>query len=319
MLSNQLALALVRVAMRKVKGRAIEGDGALRTNVIDALPFKLTISQEEALGEIYEDMAAPIRMLRLLQGDVGSGKTVVALLAMLNAIEAGGQAAIMAPTEILARQHLATIEPLAEAVGIGVVLLTGREKGKTRQTVLDKLESGETTLVVGTHALFQDDVGFRELNMAVIDEQHRFGVHQRLTLAAKGRAVDILVMTATPIPRTLMLTTYGDMDVSRLPDKPAGRLPIDTRVMPIERLDDVTQALKRSLDTGAGIYWVCPLVEESEVLDVAAAEDRHAYLKRIFGDVAGLVHGRMKGKEKDAAKLAAVTDKIARTSLEKEK
>ncbi len=301
LLSNQLALALVRVAMRKVKGRAIEGDGRLRAKVIEALAFKLTGSQEEALDEIYQDMAAAVRMLRLLQGDVGSGKTVVALLAMLNAVEAGGQAAIMAPTEILARQHLATIEPLAEAAGIEVVLLTGREKGKTRQAILDRLESGEAALAVGTHALFQDDVAFQALTMAVIDEQHRFGVHQRLTLAAKGRAVDILVMTATPIPRTLMLTAYGDMDVSRLPDKPAGRLPIDTRVMPIERLDEVTQALKRSLDSGASIYWVCPLVEESEVLDVAAAEDRHGYLTRIFGDTAGLVHGRMKGKEKDAA------------------
>ncbi len=240
-------------------------------------------------------------MNRLLQGDVGSGKTVVAALAMLEAVEAGRQAALMAPTEILARQHLATIEPLAKAAGVEVALLTGREKGKSRDAVLDKLASGEAALAVGTHALFQECVDFRALAMAVIDEQHRFGVHQRLTLAAKGQAVDILVMTATPIPRTLMLTAYGDMDVSRLPDKPAGRLPVDTRVMPIERLDEVIEALKRSLATGAGIYWVCPLVEESEVLDVAAAEDRHAHLKGLFGDAVGLVHGRMKGKEKDAA------------------
>jgi len=312
LLSNQLALALVRAAMRKIKGRSIEGDGHLRAKVIEALPFRLTGSQETALTEIIEDMAAPIRMLRLLQGDVGSGKTVVALLAMLNAVEAGGQAALMAPTEILARQHLATIAPLAESAGIEVALLTGREKGKTRDAVLEKLASGGAALAVGTHALFQDDVDFEALSMAVIDEQHRFGVHQRLTLAAKGRAVDILVMTATPIPRTLMLTAYGDMDVSRLPDKPAGRLPIETRVMPIERLDDVTRALKRSLDGGAGVYWVCPLVEESEVLDVAAAEDRHAYLKKFFGEAVGLVHGRMKGKEKDAAMeaFAAGTTRI---------
>jgi ATP-dependent DNA helicase RecG len=211
---------------------------------------------------------------------------------------------MMAPTEILARQHLATIEPLARAAGIDIVLLTGRDKGKTRDAILEKLKLGEAALAVGTHALFQDDVEFKSLAMAVIDEQHRFGVHQRLTLAAKGRAVDILVMTATPIPRTLMLTAYGDMDVSRLPDKPAGRLPIVTRVMPIERLSDVTVALKRSLDSGGQVYWVCPLVEESEALDVAAAEDRHDQLKGIFQDQVGMVHGRMKGKDKDAAMAA---------------
>ncbi|MBC8339012.1 MAG: ATP-dependent DNA helicase RecG [Rhodospirillales bacterium] len=301
LLANQLALALVRASMRRIKGRVIEGDGALRKKIIDSLPFRLTVSQETASKEIAADMAQPIRMLRLLQGDVGSGKTVVALLTMLIAVEAGHQAVMMAPTEILSRQHLATIEPLAQAAGIEIVLLTGREKGKTRDAVLEKLASGEAALAVGTHALFQDGVEFKSLAMAVIDEQHRFGVHQRLTLAAKGRAVDILVMTATPIPRTLMLTAYGDMDVSRLPDKPAGRLPIDTRVMPIERLDDVTKALKRSLDGGAQVYWVCPLVEESEVLDVAAAEDRFAQLKGVFSDKVGLVHGRMKGKDKDAA------------------
>jgi ATP-dependent DNA helicase RecG len=304
LLANQLALALVRASMRRIKGRAIEGDGRLRAKVMDALPFKLTDSQETALKEIAADMATPMRILRLLQGDVGSGKTVVALLAMLCAVEAGDQAVIMAPTEILSRQHLATIEPLARAAGVEIVLLTGREKGKTRDAILEKLSSGEAALAVGTHALFQDDVEFKSLALAVIDEQHRFGVHQRLTLAAKGRAVDILVMTATPIPRTLMLTAYGDMDVSRLVEKPAGRLPIDTRVMPIERLSDVTVALKRSLDGGARVYWVCPLVEESEVLDVAAAEDRHEQLKGIFGDQAGLVHGRMKGKEKDVAMAA---------------
>jgi len=301
LLSNQLALAIVRLSMRRVKGRAIIGDGRLQQKVIDALPFQLTGAQETSLQEIAADMTEPMRMLRLLQGDVGSGKTVVALLAMLNAIETGSQAIIMAPTEILARQHLATIEPLAQAAGIEVVLLTGREKGKTRTLILEKLSGGKVSLAIGTHALFQDDVEFKALAMAVIDEQHRFGVHQRLTLAAKGQAVDILVMTATPIPRTLMLTAYGDMDVSRLPEKPPGRAAVETRVMPIERLDEVTKALKRSLDGGGRVYWVCPLVEESEVLDVAAAEDRHAILQKFFGDKVGLVHGRMKGKEKDAA------------------
>jgi ATP-dependent DNA helicase RecG len=246
-------------------------------------------------------MALPIRMLRLLQGDVGSGKTVVALLAMLNAVEAGKQAALMAPTEILARQHLATIGPLARAAGVEVAILTGREKGKAREAALERLASGAAGIAVGTHALFQDDVAFDDLALAVIDEQHRFGVHQRLTLAAKGQAVDILVMTATPIPRTLMLTAYGDMDVSRLTEKPAGRLPVDTRVMPAERLADVVGAVKRSLAVGAQVFWVCPLVEESEMLDVAAAEERHQHLKSVFGGAVGLVHGRMKGKDKDAA------------------
>ena len=300
LLANQLALALVRLNLRRLAGRSISGDGDLRDKVTAALPFSLTPCQQKSLDEITADMGQDTRMLRLLQGDVGSGKTVVALLAMLTAVEAGCQAALMAPTEILARQHLATIEPLAEAAGVSVALLTGREKGKVRQKVLDGLESGETSLAIGTHALFQEDVRFHDLGLAVIDEQHRFGVHQRLTLAAKGHAVDVLVMTATPIPRTLMLTAYGDMDVSRLTEKPPGRTPVDTRVMPLERLGDVTSAVSRSLDMGAKVYWVCPLVEESEVLDVAAAEDRFQGLKETFGDRVGLAHGRMKGKDKDA-------------------
>ncbi|OHC75099.1 MAG: ATP-dependent DNA helicase RecG [Rhodospirillales bacterium RIFCSPLOWO2_12_FULL_58_28] len=300
LLANQLALAMVRLNMRRRSGRSISGDGGMRQKVIAALPFSLTAAQERALGEITADMAENTRMLRLLQGDVGSGKTVVAFLAMLNAVETGVQAAMMAPTEILARQHLATIEPLAEAAGVKVALLTGREKGKARQAVLNGLCGGETALAVGTHALFQDDVVFKDLGLAVIDEQHRFGVHQRLTLAAKGCA-DMLVMTATPIPRTLMLTAYGDMDVSRLTEKPPGRAAVDTRVMPLERLGDVTGAVSRSLRKGARVYWVCPLIEESEALDMAAAEDRFESLKEVFGERVGLVHGRMKGKDKDAA------------------
>ena len=305
LLANQLALAMVRLNMRKLPGRPTQGDTSLQAMVREALPFSLTASQETTLAEIVADMAEPSRMLRLVQGDVGSGKTVVALLAMLAAVESGAQAAIMAPTEILARQHLASIEPLAEAAGLSVALLTGREKGKTRAAILERLVSGETPLVVGTHALFQEGVEFKDLALAVVDEQHRFGVHQRMTLAAKGRGVDVLVMTATPIPRTLMLTAYGDMDVSRLLEKPAGRLPVDTRVLPIDRLDDVTSAVRRALDTGGKVYWVCPLVEESEVLDVAAAEERFDTLKAAFGEPrVGLVHGRMKGKEKDAAMQA---------------
>lgn len=300
LLANQLALALVRANMRRLKGRPIEGDGSLCRKVLDALPYKLTSSQESALAEIKTDVASSDRMMRLLQGDVGSGKTVVALLVMLSAIEAGYQSAIMAPTEILARQHLESIEPLAQAAGLEVILLTGRHKGKARAAILEKLSSGDAHIAIGTHALFQNDVEFKNLGLAVIDEQHRFGVHQRLTLAAKGKAVDMLVMTATPIPRTLMLTAYGDMDVSRLLEKPAGRKPIDTRVLPLERLDDVVGAVRRALNDQAKVFWVCPLIEESQVIDAAAAEERYDHLKQLFGDRAGLVHGRMKGPEKDA-------------------
>jgi ATP-dependent DNA helicase RecG len=231
---------------------------------------------------------------------------VVALLAMLNAVEAGAQAVMMAPTEILARQHLATIAPLAATAGIETALLTGRDKGKPRQAVLAGLASGETALAVGTHALFQEDVDIKDLALAVIDEQHRFGVHQRLTLAAKGGAVDVLVMTATPIPRTLMLTAYGDMDVSRLHEKPAERKPVDTLVMPLQRLGSVISAVTRALDKGARVYWVCPLIEESETLDIAAAQDRHQELLKIFGNRVGLVHGRMKGAEKNQVMQAFI-------------
>ncbi|MCH8213261.1 MAG: ATP-dependent DNA helicase RecG [Proteobacteria bacterium] len=304
LLANQLALALVRANMRRVAGRGLEGDGRLRRKVTQALPFRLTGSQEKALDDIAADMAADARMLRLLQGDVGSGKTVVAFLSMLNAVECGAQAVLMAPTDILARQHLAAIEPLAAAAGVTVALLTGREKGRQRKTLLDDLAGGQAALAVGTHALFQDDVAFHDLALAVIDEQHRFGVHQRLTLAAKGRAADVLVMTATPIPRTLMLTAYGDMDESRLLEKPAGRPPVDTRVMPLGRLDDVIAAVARAVDGGGKVYWVCPLVEESEALDAAAAEERYGKLAQVFGERVGLLHGRLKGADKDAAMQA---------------
>ncbi len=307
LLSNQLAIALVRDRQLKQRGRVLKGDGRLCDKVIASLPFQLPGSQGMALAEIPADMAAEHRMLRLLQGDVGSGKTVVALLAMLTAVEAGGQAALMAPTEILARQHFQTIEPLARAAGIGLTLLTGRDKGKARQAILEKLASGETSIVVGTHALFQEDVAFKDLAMVVIDEQHRFGVHQRLTLTGKGKAVDVLVMTATPIPRTLMLTAYGDMESSRLTERPPGRQPIDTATLSLDRLPEVVDAADRALQRGAQVYWICPLVEESENSDLAAAEDRYAVLRQRFGDRIGLVHGRMKGPEKDAvmARFAA--------------
>jgi len=302
LLANQLAFGIVRLKMRKLPGRSIRGDGHLRAKMLAALPFALTGAQVSALGEIDADMAATHRMLRLLQGDVGSGKTVVALLAMLNAVEAGFQAAMMAPTEILARQHFASLEPLCAAAGVRIALLTGREKGKKRDDILTALHEGGIDILVGTHALFQEDVGFKALGVAIVDEQHRFGVHQRLALQAKGGlGTDVLVMTATPIPRTLTLTAYGDMDVSRLHEKPPGRKPVDTRALPLERLDDVVTSLQRALAAGAQVYWVCPLVEESDVIDAAAAEERYAHLREIFGDVVGLVHGRMKASEKDAA------------------
>jgi ATP-dependent DNA helicase RecG len=274
LLANQLALALVRANLRKLAGRSIDGDGRLRQKIVEALPFQLTGAQQRSLAEIDVDMGASTRMLRLLQGDVGSGKTVVALLAMVRAVESGAQAALMAPTEILARQHLATLEVMAAAANLRLALLTGRDKGRARQKILGDLAAGDIDILIGTHALFQDGVAFRDLALAVIDEQHRFGVHQRLDLAAKGRAVDMLVMTATPIPRTLMLTAYGDMDVSRLDEKPPGRQAIDTRVMPLARLDQVVYGVQRAIQTGAKVYWICPLVDDSEKLDLAAAVER---------------------------------------------
>jgi ATP-dependent DNA helicase RecG len=239
--------------------------------------------------------------LRLLHGDVGSGKTVVALIAAANVIEAGRQAAFMAPTEILARQHFATIAPLAAAAGVRVAILTGRDRGRDRGEILSALATGDIDLIVGTHALFQDEVAFRDLALAIVDEQHRFGVHQRLALARKGEAVDLLVLTATPIPRTLVLTYFGDMDVSELREKPVGRQKIDTRAVPLERLAEVIEAVARALDEGRRVYWVCPLIEESESVDLAAAEERYEALKLRFGERADLVHGRMRGADKDRA------------------
>ena len=304
LLADQLALAMVRASQRQRNGRAITGDGALMARAIAALPFTLTPSQQTALAEITDDMASPMRMLRMLQGDVGSGKTVVAFLAMIRAIEAGAQGALMAPTEVLARQHFATIEPLASAIGLRATLLTGRDKGKSRIALVEGLKNGDIDIAIGTHALFQDDVGFHDLALAVIDEQHRFGVHQRLLLTSKGRAADMLVMTATPIPRTLMLCAYSDLDSSRLTDKPAGRKPIDTRVLPLSRIEDVVTRLGNAMAGGARIFWVCPLVDESEVSDLAAATDRHSALERRFPGRVGLVHGQMKGPLKDKAMAA---------------
>jgi ATP-dependent DNA helicase RecG len=301
LLAAQLALALLRAHQRTRAGRGTAAKGRLRARIIAALPFALTPSQQQAVTDIVADLAQPARMLRLLQGDVGSGKTVVALLAAAHVIEAGRQAALMAPTEILARQHFATIAPLAQKAGLRVAILTGRERGRERDEMLAALAAGKVDLLVGTHALFQEEVGFHDLALAIIDEQHRFGVHQRLALARKGEAVDLLVLTATPIPRTLVLTYFGDMDISALREKPAGRQKIDTRAVPLERLGEVVEAVARALDEGRRVYWVCPLVAESELVDLAAAEERFAVLKRRFGEKVALVHGQMRGPDKDRA------------------
>ncbi len=299
--AHQLTLALTRTQQIEAGGRASMGDGRLVAHVRETLPFTLTGAQEKAVAEIRADIASDKRMLRLLQGDVGSGKTVVALLAAACVMEAGRQAALMAPTEVLARQHHETIAPLAEKAGIRVALLTGREKGRARQAILDRLKAGELDLLMGTHALIQPDVEFRDLALAIVDEQHRFGVEQRLTLSRKGEAADLLLMTATPIPRTLVLTLFGDMAISELREKPPGRQRVDTRSVSLERLEEVIEGLGRAVAGGAQAYWICPLVEESDVSDLAAATDRHAALKDRFGPKVDLVHGKMSGAEKDAA------------------
>jgi ATP-dependent DNA helicase RecG len=307
LLASQLAIALVRHHQRTLAGRATKGDGYLQNRVLDALPFKLTPSQTFALAEIAADMAKPERMVRLLQGDVGSGKTLVAFLAMLIAVEAGAQAALMAPTELLARQHYGTIAPLAEAAGVTVALLTGRDGQRQKKDTLAGLADGSIKLVVGTHALVQEDVEFADLALAVVDEQHRFGVTQRMALSSKAQAVDLLVMTATPIPRTLMLAAYGDLDVSKLTEKPAGRQPIDTRTIPLERIGEVVDAAGRMIGSGARIYWVCPLIEESEEVDLANAEERYRQLGARFPAKVGMVHGRLKSAEREAT-MAAFAD-----------
>ncbi|MES2001695.1 MAG: ATP-dependent DNA helicase RecG [Pseudomonadota bacterium] len=297
--ANQLALLLLRQSSRRKTTVPLAGDGRL-TDAL-RLPYELTIAQQRVAGEIRGDMAQERPMLRLLQGDVGSGKTLVAMLAMLSAVESGAQAAFLAPTEILARQHHSTLLGQLDSIGVRVAILTGREKGKARQAVLMGLADGSIDILIGTHAIFQDQVAYRNLGLAVIDEQHRFGVSQRLLLSAKaGRPPHLLVMTATPIPRTLTLTQYGEMDVSAIDEMPPGRSPVETRVISDERLGEVVDGLDRHLAGGGQAFWVCPLVEESEKSDAAAAEERARVLRLRFGDDrVGLVHGRMKGPEKD--------------------
>ncbi len=301
LLAGQLALGLVRRRVRDRPGRGLAGTGELRAKALAAFGFPPTPSQVAALAEIDADLASPTRMLRLLQGDVGSGKTLVAVLAMLRAVESGGQAAIMAPTEILARQHLRTLVRLCHPAGVRVEMLAGSVKGAERKKVLRGLAEGSVQIVVGTHALFQDAVAFRNLALAVVDEQHRFGVAQRLMLAEKGETTDMLVMTATPIPRTLLLTQWGEMAVSRLAGKPAGRQAIATTLHGLRQSPEVIAGIGRALDKGARCYWVCPAVEESEVMDTAAAETRFAELAERFPGKVGLAHGRQETDVREAA------------------
>jgi len=301
--ANQLALMLVRASSRRRRGEPLRGDGRLRDAV--KLPYAPTGAQARAIGEIEGDLQQSSPMLRLLQGDVGSGKTLVALMTLLVAVEAGAQGALLAPTEILARQHFDTLSRQLAGLPVNVAILTGREKGRARESTLMGLADGSIHILVGTHAIFQQGVIYRNLGVAVVDEQHRFGVAQRMMLAQKAeRPPHLLVMTATPIPRTLTLSHYGEMDVSRLDEMPPGRQPIETRVMSVERLDEIVDALGRHVAGGGQAYWVCPLVEESELSDQAAAEARAALLRERFGDRIGLVHGRMKGPEKDAVMAA---------------
>ncbi|MEO5973317.1 MAG: ATP-dependent DNA helicase RecG [Sphingomicrobium sp.] len=309
--ANQLTLLLLRADSRRRKGVPLAGDGRL-TNALK-LPYQLTGAQRRVIEEIRGDMAQSVPTLRLLQGDVGSGKTLVAVMAMLAAVEAGAQAALLAPTEILARQHHATLLGQLDSLGVRVAILTGREKGRARESVLMGLADGSIDILVGTHAIFQDKVAYKKLGLAVIDEQHRFGVSQRLLLSAKAeRPPHLLVMTATPIPRTLTLTQYGEMDVSRIDEMPPGRTPVETRVISDGRLTEVIDALGRHITSGGQAYWVCQLVEESEKSDAAAAEQRAEVLRlRFGGDKVGLVHGRMKGPEKDAVMAAFASGALA--------
>ncbi|WP_421907627.1 ATP-dependent DNA helicase RecG [Mameliella sp.] len=312
LMAHQLTLALARAKRRRAPGIVSQGTGRLRDRVLAALPYSPTGAQTLAIREIAEDMAKPLRMNRLLQGDVGAGKTLVAFMALLTAVEAGGQGVMMAPTEILARQHLEGLQPLAESAGVVLELLTGRDKGAERKAKLAALAQGDIQILVGTHAVFQADVEFADLRLAIIDEQHRFGVRQRMELGKKGVGADVLVMTATPIPRSLALAQYGDMDVSVLDEKPPGRKPVKTALVSNERMDEVVDHLRRAIADGRQAYWVCPLVEESESSDLVAAEARFQHLRAALGEgVVGLVHGQLPPAEKDAAMARFVAGETA--------
>lgn len=304
LLAKQLAMALVRENTRRESGREFDAKGTYVEDILKRAPFAPTGAQTRAFSEISADLKSPFRMARLLQGDVGAGKTFVAAMAAAHVAECGAQVAIMAPTEILARQHADTLGILLEPADLTVEALTGRDKGQQRDAIMSGLESGYIDVIVGTHALFQDKVEFHDLGLAIIDEQHRFGVHDRMKLTQKGSRPDLLVMTATPIPRTLALTSYGDLDVSKLDEKPAGRVPIETRILPMARLDNIVDGVERAVKSGNQVYWVCPLVEDSELIDLTSADDRHRHLTARFGDRVGLIHGRLSAQEKQAVSEA---------------
>lgn len=301
--ASQLALKLRRHHSLRQRGQALHASGELAQQLASSLPFSLTNGQKQVIEEICSDLTSDMRMLRLLQGDVGSGKTLVALMAALNAIEAGKQVALMAPTEILALQHFETISAMLEPLGISTAVLTGKLKAKNKREVLQKLEDHSIQFVIGTHALFQKDVIFADLGFVIIDEQHRFGVEQRIALTDKGTHTDCLLMSATPIPRTLTLSIYGDMDCSRLVEKPQGRLAIDTRVVPVAKLADVAHRLQHVMERGEKIYWICPLVSESETTDLTAVEERFDSLKSLYPYKVGIVHGQMPQEQREATML----------------
>ncbi|WP_336294604.1 ATP-dependent DNA helicase RecG [Bartonella sp. CB169] len=299
LLASQLALGLMRLKTKSLSGTSRPQNGTYTQKLLEVFPFQLTNGQTKAIEEIAHDLASPEPMLRLLQGDVGTGKTIVALMAIAQIAENSGQSALMTPTELLARQHFATIAPLAEKIGLQTVLLTGREKGKLRTNILSNILSGKASIIIGTHALIQNNVTYNNLALAIIDEQHRFGVHQRLALTAKGRKADMLVMTATPIPRTLVLTAFGDMDISKITEKPIGQQPITTAMLPLKRISKLIERIAVALEKGEKLYWVCPLVEESTALELTSIESRFAFLRERFGTHVGMIHGKMSTNEKE--------------------
>ncbi|EJF76917.1 ATP-dependent DNA helicase RecG [Bartonella birtlesii LL-WM9] len=310
LLACQLALGLVRLKTKSLVGTSRPATGVYTKKLLQVLPFQLTNGQTKAIHDIADDLASPEPMLRLLQGDVGAGKTVVALMAMAQIAENSGQSALMVPTEVLARQHFATIAPLAEKVGLQTVLLTGREKGKIRTNILNAIHSGQASLIIGTHALIQENVSYHNLSLTIIDEQHRFGVHQRLALTEKGHKPDMLVMTATPIPRTLVLTAFGDMDVSQLTEKPVGRQPITTAILSLKYINKLIERITIALEKEEKLYWICPLVEESIALELTSIESRFAFLQERFGARVGIIHGKMSTDEKTAAMASFKDGKI---------
>lgn len=301
LLAHQTAIAVSRKQRMDVKNHRVARPKKydLLPKLHDTIPFELTGAQNRAIDEIFADMAHDVPMMRLVQGDVGSGKTIVALAAAVKMAESGAQTALLAPTDTLAAQHFAKLKPMCDKIGIVCDILTGRDKGTNRREKLISLRSGRTRLVVGTHALFSDDVEYRDLGLVIVDEQHRFGVTQREALRAKGNNPDLLALSATPIPRTLSMTIYGDMDVSIINEKPAGRLPIKTTKLPMARVGDLIAHIRPQIESGAKVFWVCPLVAESEESDMTAVQTRFDALKKIFPNI-GLVHGQMDKKQRDA-------------------